>query len=737
MAVSRTSQVDQKLVDHILSLKPGLPRTDLDSPVREGTALSARQALALFEAQVSSRMCDLVARELKGQTRSFYTIGSSGHEGNAAVAAAMTPDDPAFLHYRSGAFYLARAQQRPGPHGMLDILLGVVAASDDAISGGRHKVFGSVPLNIPPQTSTIASHLPKALGCALAMDRRARLEGRREDRIAVCTFGDASANHATAAAAFNSAAWCNFQNIPAPVLYVCEDNGIGISVRTPSGWIGRNFSSRPDLRYFQGDGLDLPDAFDAASAAVAYVRERRRPAFLHLRTVRLLGHAGSDVEQLYRSKEEIEATEAMDPLRTTATILVEGGWIAPDALVGWIDALRERARALGLEASARPMLTDRAEIIRPLFRDEPERLAGAVPVAAEAERRRVHAGELPETSDRPRHLAMQLNRALADLLAGEPRAVLFGEDVARKGGVYHVTADLSKRFGVGRVFNTLLDETTILGLAIGAGHAGLLPLPEIQYLAYLANAVDQLRGEAGSMQFFSNGQYTNPMVVRIAGLAYQKGFGGHFHNDNGIGQLLEIPGLLVATPSRGDDGARMLRTLVAAARDQGRVCVFLEPIALYMTKDLHEDGDNGWLTPYPAPNEHLPVGEVGVYGDGTDLCIASFANGLWMSLRVARRLEARGHKVRVIDLRWLSPLPVAAVAAHAQACGRLLIVDECRRGSGIAAPLYTAVAEATDGVRITRLSAPDTYIPLGDAANRVLLQEDEIEAAALAALEAR
>jgi 2-oxoisovalerate dehydrogenase E1 component len=566
------------------------------------------------------------------------------------------------------------------------------------------------------------------------MERRARLEGRHEDRIAVCTFGDASSNHATATAAFNSAAWCAYQNLPAPVLFVCEDNGIGISVRTPANWIHRNFSNRPDLRYFYGDGLDLADAFDAASEAVAYVRERRRPAFLHLRTVRLLGHAGSDVEQLYRTKEEIEATEAMDPLRTTATLLVEGGWIAPADLIAWIDTLRERVRALGREASTRPMLSERQEIIRPLFRDEPERLRAAVPVADDATRLALHGGELPEASDRPRHLAMQINRALTDIFAGEPRALLFGEDVARKGGVYHVTADLVKKFGVGRVFNTMLDETSILGLAIGAGHAGLIPLPEIQYLAYLANAVDQLRGEAGSMQFFSNGQYQNPMVVRIAGLAYQKGFGGHFHNDNGIGQLLEIPGLLVATPSRGDDAARILRTMVAAARELGRVCVFLEPIALYMTKDLHEEGDNGWLTNYPAPSEHIPIGEVGVYGEGRDLCIASFANGLWMSLRVAKRLEAAGHRVRVIDLRWLSPLPSEAVAVHAQATGRLLIVDECRAHSGVAATLFTEVAERAPDVQIARLVAPDTYIPLGDAANRVLLQEDEIEAAALALL---
>ena len=225
------------------------------------------------------------------------------------------------------------------------------------------------------------------------------------------------------------------------------------------------------------------------------------------------------------------------------------------------------------------------------------------------------------------------------------------------------------------------------------------------------------------------------MVVRIAGLAYQKGFGGHFHNDNGVAALTEIPGLLIGCPSRGDDAVKMLRTMVSAAKNLGRVCVLLEPIALYMTKDLYEDGDAGWLTHYPPLNEHLSIDDVGVYGDGTDLTIASYANGLWMSLRVARSLEARGHRVRVLDLRWLCPLPVQAVLKHAQESGKLLIVDECRANSGIADKLFAEVVERDRSVLARRLAAHDTYIPLGAAANLVLLEEPDIEAAALALLQ--
>src|SRR5262249_38752644 len=158
-----------------------------------------------------------------------------------------------------------------------------------------------------------------------------------------------------------------------------------------------------------------------------------------------------------------------------------------------------------------------------------------------------------------------------DLMVAHPRMLVFGEDVARKGGVYHATDGLFAAFGVGRVFNTLLDETSILGIAQGAAQVGALPFPEIQYLAYVHNAIDQIRGEAASLKYFSNGAYTNGMVVRIAGYGYQKGFGGHFHNDNSVGALLEIPGLVIASPSRGDDAVAMLRTCATLAQDHGTV----------------------------------------------------------------------------------------------------------------------------------------------------------------------
>ncbi|HSG32946.1 MAG TPA: transketolase C-terminal domain-containing protein, partial [Sphingomonadaceae bacterium] len=291
----------------------------------------------------------------------------------------------------------------------------------------------------------------------------------------------------------------------------------------------------------------------------------------------------------------------------------------------------------------------------------------------------------------------------------------------------------STRFGRDRVIDTLLDETSILGLAIGMAQNGFIPLPEIQFLAYLHNAEDQLRGEAATLPFFSNGQFTNPMIVRISGLGYQKGFGGHFHNDNSLAVLRDIPGLILACPSNGRDAALMLRECVRLAREEQRLVVFLEPIALYAMRDLHEPGDGGWMTTYPAPGERIAFGEIGVHGKGKDLAIVTFANGTYLAQQALPSLAKKGIKSRIVDIRWLSPLPAKAIAEALKGCGAALVVDETRRTGGVAEALMALLAEHTD-LPHARHTAEDSFIPTGPAYAATMPSRDSIVAAALALL---
>ncbi|MEZ5716661.1 MAG: thiamine pyrophosphate-dependent enzyme [Paracoccaceae bacterium] len=697
--------------------------------------LSAPEAVGLFRAQCLSRALDLTSRAMQRAGTGFYTIGSSGHEGMAAVAQALRPDDIAFLHYRDAAFQIARAAQVPGQNIAWDMALSFACSSDDPTSGGRHKVLGSRDLFIPPQTSTIASHLPKAVGAAfsLGLARRNPPEHRSlpEDGIAMCSFGDASLNHSTAQGAINTAGWTAVQHTPLPLLFVCEDNGIGISVKTPTGWVEASMRHRPGLKYFAADGLDLYQAFTVAQEAAHYVRHRRKPAFLHLRTVRLYGHAGADMPTTYMPKSEVEADEANDPLLHSVRLLAEAGAAGPDeALAIYLETLA-RVEAVAAEAVKRPHLHTAADVMASLI---PPRRDHTVTNGSSPEARAALFGADLKAMEEPQPMARQINLALHDLMLEHPEIVAMGEDVGRKGGVYGVTQKLQSRFGPDRVIDTLLDEQSILGLAIGMAHNGFIPLPEIQFLAYLHNAEDQLRGEAATLPFFSNGQYANPMVVRIAGLGYQKGFGGHFHNDNSLAVLRDIPGLILACPSTGPDAAMMLRECVRLAREEQRLVVFLEPIALYPMRDLHTPKDGEWMAPYPAPDRRIGIGEIGLHGQGTDLAIVTYGNGHYLSRQAQKALAGQGIDARVIDIRWLAPLPEDAILEATKECRAVLVVDECRRHGNLSEELMTLFASRSP-LPTERLAAEMSFIATGPAYAATMPSADSIAEAAQALAE--
>ncbi|HET9658401.1 MAG TPA: thiamine pyrophosphate-dependent enzyme [Kineosporiaceae bacterium] len=734
----------EELVAHLAPVLDGLDT----APVRGAqpvTAAEEQDLLDLLSAQMASRWLDVAARRMRAAGCGFFTIGSAGHEANAAVGLVTRPGDPALLHYRSGGFYLARAARAGHGDAVLDVALGLAGSADEPIAGGRHKVFGHPDLAVIPQTSTIASHLPRALGVAWAIGRQQNLPARlrrplrwRDDALVVAGFGDASANHSTATGAVNAACWTARQQIPLPLLLVCEDNGLGISVRTPEGWIQALYEGRPGLEYRYADGYDPVETLRVAREAAALARERQVPVLLHLATVRIGGHAGSDLESAYRTPVEIQADLQRDPLAATMRAVVRARLLTPAQVRSRWTGCRDEVTAAVAEAVGRPRLTSAEQVMAPLQPGRPGAVADRAAMAADpSERHRVFADRLPETEE-PLTLGQTINRALLDAGAAAPHLVVLGEDVARKGGVYGVTRGLQRKLGASRVIDTLLDEQSVLGLALGAGLAGLLPVPEIQYLAYLHNAEDQLRGEAASLRFFSQGAYRNPLVVRIAGLAYQKGFGGHFHNDNAVAVLRDIPGLVVACPAHPSDAPALLRSCLAAAEAEGTVCVFLEPIALYHERDLAEPGDGGWRAPYAPPDTwqmgHIPIGRAATWGSGNDLTIATFGNGLRMSLRASRRLAAEGIGCRVVDLRWLAPLPVEDVLREARETGRLLVVDETRRSGGVSEGLITDLLEAGFTGRLARVTAEDSFVPLGDAAELVLASEDDVVVAARALL---
>jgi len=693
--------------------------------------LGAGQLKALFRAQVMSRHLDRMSRKLQARGQGFYTIGSSGHEGSAAVALALRHTDPAFLHYRDAAFQIARASQVPGQTPLRDMLLSFTASAEDPISGGRHKVLGSKALTIPPQTSTIASHLPKAVGAAYGIGMARRNPPPEQqfapDSVVLCSFGDASLNHSTAQGALNTAGWTTWQNVPLPLVFLCEDNGIGISTKSPDGWVGAVLQSRPGLTYMACNGLDVVDTSRAAQAAAEHARRLRKPVVLHMSCVRLYGHAGPDVETSYRPLTEVEAAERDDPLIHISARMIAEKVASAEDIISEYQSLWAQTEAEAAWAVQRPRLETAPQVMAALI--PPPRKVSRPNTPTDQDRTACFGASDMRALNAPQPMNKLINLGLTDLMLAHSEIVMAGEDIGRKGGVYGITKGLQGRFGPARVIDSLLDEQSILGLSLGLAQNGYLPMPEIQFLAYLHNAEDQLRGEAATLPFFSDGQFSNPMVLRIAGLGYQKGFGGHFHNDNSLAVLRDIPGLIIGCPSDGAEAVRMYREAVRLAREEQRVVVMIDPIALYPMRDLHAADDGGWMRHYPQVGDTAPLGTVAVQGQGRDLAIVTYGNGTYLSTQAQPRLKDAGIDARIIDLRWLAPLAETAVLGATKDCRRVLIVDECRRTGSQSEALVTLFAEHGRS-DVARLAAEDSFIATGPAYGATLPSADAIFAAA-------
>ncbi len=547
----------------------------------------------LFQSMVMTRVAHNVSRReaLKGKV--YYTIGPGGNESVCAVAAAMRTTDPSILHYRDTSFQFMRSLMTglSAEESMMQMMRTYTCSASDCNSGGRHKALGDPKLNLIPSTSTISSHYPRGIGIAASIPLVKRLNCSEQsfapESICMMSGGDASINHATFQTSVNFARYTHLgRKMPLPALFLISDNGYGISVPTPDHWVEECLSNL-GLPYETADGTQLPAVYAKALKMVSSAR-RGTPSFLHLKTARLFNHAGSDAGNYMNPKQHAWHAER-DPISTTAFILQQEGIMNAKDIEDMYRHNNRLAEQCLSMAMSEPKLTSVESIMSPLVRD----------AAAEKEDSKSTIGPWApiKTEKRVMILKQQINAVLAEVMEKDPAVVLFGEDVADKGGNYGVTDGLKKKFGPLRVRDTLLDETSILGLMLGFSLNGLVPIAEICYLAYIHNAIDQIRGEGATLSFFSNGQYKNGGIVRVAGGGLTE-FGGHFHNENSLSPLLDMPGVVVMYPSNGPDYVRMFRTAVNLAKKEGRIVIVIEPIRLYATRQC------GTSYPYPRPHPY-------------------------------------------------------------------------------------------------------------------------------------
>ena len=689
-----------------------------DSPVELPGGVSVEEAVADLRLACIARAIDEREMTLQKQNKVFFEISGAGHEAlGVGLARALRPGyDWFFPYYRDLALVLGLGVTPE------DVLLQAVGSAADPSSAGRQMPshWGSAARNIVTASSPTGSQVPPASGCAEASQYLANHPGlpgcsSHPDEITYVSLGEGACSEGEVWETLSVACTLHL-----PLLVVVADNGWAISVpareQAPAP-IDQMVTGFKGLRVFDLDGCDYFEVRRVADECIGWMRKGNGPALIHARVTRPLSHSSQDTQSKYRSPEELADERQHDPILLLSAALLAAGVLTDDGLA----ELRTEAVALGAEAAKRALDAPRPD---PLT------------VADHVYSPRDFGESGRETDGDPITMIEAINRTLHDLFERDERIRVLGEDVGDappelidrvegKGGVFGITKGLQRRFGNDRCYNTPIAEASIIGRSIGQAIRGLKPCAEIQFFDYVWPAMQQLKSEAATTRWRSNGTFRVPMVVRIPIGGYLTG-GSIWHSQCGESIFAHIPGLRIAMPSRAADAAGLLR---AAFRCEDPV-LFLEHKHLFRQAYARD--------PYPGPDYVLPFGTGVVRRSGDDLTVVTWGATVQKSLEAAERVADVGGSIEVIDLRTIIPYDREIIATSVARTGRLLVVHEDTLTGGFGAEIAAwAADELFESLvaPIRRVAALDTPVPYEPGLENVVLpQVDDIASAAVSLL---
>jgi 2-oxoisovalerate dehydrogenase E1 component len=675
------------------------------------------EAIADFALAATSRAIDDREISLQKQSKVFFEISGAGHESlGVGLARHLRPAyDWFFPYYRDLALVLGLGVT---PY---ETLLQAVGAADDPASGGRMMPahWGDARLNIVTQSSPTGSQMLGAVGCAEASRYIGHHDGlpgcvAHADELTYVSLGEGACSEGEVWEGLNTAC-----TLKLPLLIVVADNGWAISVpardQAPAP-IDQMVIGFRGLNIFHVDGGDYFSVRRVGAQAIEWVRSGRGPALLHAKVTRPYSHSSADSQSKYRPADELADEARRDPLVLMARTLVDAGCLTDDD----VERIRRDARDQVAEIAGRAIDAPRPD---------PVTVADHVYVLPTREE------TAPAGEGDPVGLGDTINRTLHDIMAVDERVRVFGEDVADappelldmvegKGGVFGTTRGLQRKFGSDRCYNTPLAEANIVGRAVGQALRGLRPSPEIQFFDYIWPAMQQIKSEAATIRWRSNGGFRVPMVIRVAIGGYLTG-GAIWHSQCGESIFAHIPGLLIAFPSRAADAAGLLRY----AFECEDPVLFLEHKHLLRQPYARD--------PYPGAAHIVPFGRAARRREGDDLTIVTWGATVQKSLEAAQRLHDEiGVEVEVIDLRTIIPYDRELIAQSVAKTHRLLVVHEDIVTGGFGAEIAAWAGDElfpSLHAPIRRVGALDTHVPYEPLLERTVLpQSDDITATAAA-----
>ncbi len=686
--------------------------------------LDAETLIGLYRTMYMSRRIDDKEIQLKGQNKIFFQISGAGHEAVLVGAAlAMKPAyDWFFPYYRDRALMLGLGMTAQ------EMLFSSVGAEVDPNSHGRQMPshWGHKNLNVPSQSSCTGTQALHAVGAAEASYRASLVKelqtvvtGFKGDEVVYMSVGDGTTSEGEYWEALNTAC-----NLKLPVIFVVEDNGYAISVpvevSTAGGDISKLVSGFPNLYIQKCDGTNALESYETFKRAVEFCRERKGAAFVHAKVIRPYSHSLSDDEKNYRPDEEREKDAAIDPIKTFAEFLMTEGIASSEDL----ESLRKTVDAEVNEAADIAIATPQPapeSALRNVFSPDVD------PTSKDFD-----TEEGAELSGNAGTMVDLINRCMHEEMERDASIVVFGEDVADvsreeyleqvkgKGGVFKVTANLQRKFGSARVFNSPLAEANIIGRAVGMAIRGLKPVVEIQFFDYIFPAFHQIRNEVAVTRWRSDGDTKCPLVMRVPVGGYLKG-GAVYHSQSGTTLFSHTPGLMIVYPSNALDANGLLRTSIRCD----------DPVLFLEHKHLYRQVYN--KSQYPSSEFLIPFGKAKVVREGTDVTIVTYGALVQRSFEAAKRLEKNGVSVELIDLRTLVPYDWERIAESVKKTNRVLVAHEDPLSYGYGAEIAARVADELFeylDAPVKRVGATDTFVAYAPQVEDFILpQIDDVEKA--------
>lgn len=663
-------------------------------------ALSKEYLLKVYRLMLQARLTDEKHLKLLKQGKSFFHIGGSGHEAvQVAIGLTLRPGKDWFWTYYRDVALAYTVGLTP-----FEYFLMAFGKPECPASGGRQMPghYGHPKLNMPTSSSPTGTQFLNSVGTALA----SRFLGT--DDITYVDSGEGTTSQGEFYEAVN---WASREKLP--IIFCIQDNKYAISVpREVQGMgstVGHHFCCYSNLKILTFDGTNFFESLNAARQAFNYTLSGCGPVLLHALVERLLPHSSSDDHRKYRTPEDLELAKKRDCISVFQHYLIENKLSTKTELEEILEVVNNEIEESVDNANARP---------------DPNPEEAISKIFAPLESR-----DLPYSAEEPKNgdktlMVDAINHALHEEMEHNPLMVIFGEDVADpKGGVFTATKGLSTRFGTKRVFNSPLAEASIAGVAMGLGLRGIKPVVEIQFGDYIWPAFMQIKNEIATIRYRSNGNFSAPVVIRVAVGGYIHG--GLYHSQNVESIFAHIPGLLIAYPSTAADAKGLLKT----------ACRLQDPVIFCEHKGLYRHPFSS--TPEPDSNYLIPFGKAKIVQNGKNLTIVTWGMSVKDSYNAARRIskEFPNISIEIIDLRTIIPWDKELVLESVRKTNRVLVVHEDTLTNGFGAEIASTISQDAFhylDAPVKRLASLDSHIPYHPAyENYVLVTEEKIYQAIL------